>query len=319
MAESIAALNETSRWHARDVRYWSGRWDQLASLVPRFETSEFSAADDGPPNPYLRSVVRLPMTPAERPIPVGVVSHSYALAQHHCVAAKCFEGIRNAGIEPPGLKCELGLTELGEWMDLRIYFPEGYRCLVQRDGALDLRLECFNSVDGSSCLVIFLGWFRFVCSNGLVIGKTQARLREIHDVGLDLHGIPSIVADGLELVEEDRARLTRWQRTDARQLDLATWVDKSVTQAWGKNAACRVFHICSSGYDVELTQPFASGEATEKPAKPTQRVPGLPEMAENLYDVSQALSWVATLRNQAEERVKWQANVPELVEAFAKG
>jgi hypothetical protein len=85
----------------------------------------------------------------------------------------CFDGIQQAGIDPVPLRCELGLTSLGEWMNLRIYFPESHqKKLVGRaDDVMDLRLEYFNSVEGSSRLVILLGWLRFVCSNGLVIGN----------------------------------------------------------------------------------------------------------------------------------------------------
>jgi hypothetical protein len=34
----------------------------------------------------------------------------------------------------------------------------------------------------------------------------------------------------------------------------------------------------------------------------------------NLYDVGQALSWVATNRNNAEEKTRWQTEIPNLLE-----
>ena len=71
-------------------------------------------------------------------------------------------------------------------MNLRIYFPDEYDFKPLDDNPLKLRLECFNSVDGSSRLVILFGWFRLVCSNGMIIGKTIAELRDLHNQHMDL-------------------------------------------------------------------------------------------------------------------------------------
>jgi len=43
-------------------------------------------------------------------------------------------------------------------------------------------------------------------------------------------------------------------------------------------------------------------------------VPGSPNEARNLYDVGQALSWVATNRNNAEDKTQWQSEIPNLLE-----
>jgi hypothetical protein len=86
---------------------------------------------------------------------------------------------------------------------------------------------------------------------------------------------------------------------------------------WSDPAACRVYHICKAGLDVEITDPFASGEATEKPVVWGHQVPGATAPARNLFDVSQALSWVATGRNSSEEKVEWQSSVAGLIERLA--
>jgi hypothetical protein len=122
-------------------------------------------------------------------MPVAVVSRSYSLAPHRQVAALCREGLIEAGIKPEDLRYQVGLSELGEWMNFRIYFADTY-CFIDNYGQrLDLRLECFNSVDGSSRLVILFGWLRFVCANGLVIGETKIEIRERHGRGLELPSI----------------------------------------------------------------------------------------------------------------------------------
>jgi Domain of unknown function (DUF932) len=223
-----------------------------------------------------------------------------------------------AGVDLSKVRCEIGLTELDEWMNLRLYFPEYYSYRPSDHNKLDLRVEIFNSVDGSSKLTLLLGWFRFVCSNGLVIGKTLTDIRDIHNQALDLIKFEDAIASGTLFAEQDKERLANWehQPVEINEL-LRAWVDKTVSKGWGKKAACRVFHICKSGYDVEFADPFASGLASEKPVRQLGRVPGAAAPVANLYQVCQALSWVATRRLSAEERIDWQTSIPTLIEQLA--
>lgn len=314
----IEPMDEKIRWRSRDATYWAGTWDKLCEIVPRFELADFRAGDGHVPNPYMKSVIRRPRTQFEQPVPVGIVSNTYGLAQHHDVIEKCFEGIRKAGVDSSGLRCELGMTELGEWMNFRIYFPEEYNYVRRVGDRMGLRVECFNTVDGSGRLVILLGWLRFVCTNGLVIGETKTELRDIHNQGLDLGRIIGVVQQAMELVKKDLRRMRRWDLSKVDCDRIESWANNDLATAWGKKAACRVYHICDSGHDVELTDPFASGEATKKPCNRTRRVPGSPDRASNLFDVSQAMSWVATSRKNPEERLAWQIGVPKLLDRLAK-
>jgi Domain of unknown function (DUF932) len=165
-------LKEAARWRSRNVRYLSGSWEQLRRLIPEFELSDFHDSPGEPANPFLRSVIRLPVGKAERRIPVGVVSNSYMLVQHTEVGDRCLSATRKAGIDPTEVRCEVGLSELDEWMNLRLYFPDYYSYPAHDGEQLDLRVEVFNSLDGSTRLTILSGWFRFVCSNGLVISNS---------------------------------------------------------------------------------------------------------------------------------------------------
>jgi hypothetical protein len=314
----VTAVDETARWHARDVQYWAGSWEQVKGLLPTFTLEEFKAAPDGPPNPYLKAVVRQPMKKMEHAMPVATVSNHYTLAPHEEVARQCFEGMRQAGVDPMPLQCEMGLTELGEWMNLRIYFPEKYRHTAGTDDNLDLRLECFNSVDGSSRLVILLGWYRLICANGMVIGETMAELRDIHNDQLELDPIPELITAGLAKVKTELKRLKKWEKVEVKMDRVEAWVNSDLSKEWGVKAACRVYHICKDGHDVEFEDPFAKGEATEKPTKPGRPVPGSKAPVRSQYDVSQALSWVATRRSNPDERVKWQRGIPGLIHKLGK-
>jgi hypothetical protein len=295
------------------VLYRAGDWEAIQTVLPEFDLVPFTVGPGEPANPFLKAVMRRPLSAAERPIPVAVVSRNYSLAPHRHVAALCREGLVEAGIEPDDLRYEVGLSELGEWMNFRIYFADTY-CFIDNYGKkLDLRLECFNSVDGSSRLVILFGWLRFVCANGLVIGETKIEIRERHRQGLELRSIPTRIRPALEAVDADRARMNKWQSEKVSMLDIAVWTDKQVSEHWGKKAAARVFHICDSGMDVEIV-PFALGAATATSVRNLGRVPGSPERAVTKYDVLQALSYVATRRNNTEERLDRQSDIHRLLE-----
>ena len=185
MISALSILPGEAHWRSRQVRYYTGDWNSVLSVMPEFDLVSFAAGQGEPANPFLQTVMRRPLSATERPIAVGVVSHTYSLASHRDVAALCRKGIVGrgidlfeSGIDAGELRYEVGLSELGEWMNFRIYLPDQYSFTDADGQTLDLRLECFNSVDGSSRLVILFGWFRFVCSNGLVIGETKIEIKE---------------------------------------------------------------------------------------------------------------------------------------------
>jgi hypothetical protein len=57
-----------------------------------------------------------------------------------------------------------------------------------------------------------LGWFRFVCSNGLVIGKTLTEIRDTHNQALDLLKIEDAIAAGTRFAEQDKERFVEWEK-----------------------------------------------------------------------------------------------------------
>lgn len=216
-------LEETSNWKSREVKYIAGKWDQISKNIPSFELSEFSEGDAKTVNQYYKTVIRLPLTNLENRIPVGIVSNTYTLAQHTKVAELCIKGIKKCGIDVNNVRCELGLTPYGEWMNFRIYFPDEYNFAASDANPLKLRLECFNSVDGSSRLTILFGWFRFICSNGMVIGKTIRELRDIHNRHMDLTKINTIILEAMQQVHSDKKMMLKWEKIKINSKSLAKW------------------------------------------------------------------------------------------------
>jgi Domain of unknown function (DUF932) len=309
----LTLLPDQPSWRARNVSYYSGDWDAILSVIPKFELEPFRDGPDEPENPFLQTVVRMPRSKVERRMPVGVVSTNYSLARHDKVAALCREALGEVGVNLEELRYEIGLSELGEWMNFRIYFPDRDAIIDRHDEKVGLRMECFNSVDGSSRLVIFFGWLRFVCANGMVIGETRAEIRERHGQSLDLPQIAERIQSGMAAIKADRERMRQWQAQSIAISDVARWADADLSENWGRKAAARIFHICDAGMDVEIAKPFAKGDATEKPVRQLGTVLGQPPQAKTKYDVVQAMSFVASRRNNAEERTEWQISIPTLV------
>ena len=106
----IELAEEVRRWHGRDARYFRGAWSALKGLIPDFEIAPFRVGAEGPENPHLRTVVRLPITATELPIPVATVSPIYALAKHDAVAQLCIDGLRACEVVEHDLTFELGLS-----------------------------------------------------------------------------------------------------------------------------------------------------------------------------------------------------------------
>jgi hypothetical protein len=108
--------------------------------------------------------------------------------------------------------------------------------------------------------------------------------------------------------------MEQWQAAKVTIYNVGIWADDKVSAAWGKKAAARVFHICNVGRDVKFDDPFAPGNATEKPVSYLERVPGAAERASTKYDVAQALSYVATHRRNVEQPLAWQSDIPVLLQ-----
>lgn len=311
---AVVGGRERTVWRGREVSYQEAGWTELRALLPAFSLAPFSCGEDSPENPWLQTVVRSARADGIQAVPVATVSKSYSLVQHRTVAEMCRGALAAAGVDPAGMRYEVGLTELGEWMHLRIYFPKEYDFTDLHGERLSLRLECTNSVDGTARLVILMGWLRQVCSNGLVIDETRTEVKERHAAGLNLGGVDARVKAIVEAVEDDRVRMEGWQRAQVELLSIVEWVDGPLSEAWGRKAAARVLHACADGRDVRFEDPFAPGPASAKPVELLGRIPGSPERAGCVYDVVQAMAFVAASKANAEERLARLGSIAALAE-----
>jgi len=69
---TLSIVPGEAAWRARAVRYYAGDWAGILTVLPEFSLVPFNAGEDEPANPFLQTVMRKPLSAAERPIPYGL-------------------------------------------------------------------------------------------------------------------------------------------------------------------------------------------------------------------------------------------------------
>uniref|UniRef100_A0A7C4VRR5 DUF932 domain-containing protein n=1 Tax=Desulfatirhabdium butyrativorans TaxID=340467 RepID=A0A7C4VRR5_9BACT len=305
------------KWFNSPVNFHEGTLSDMRCHVPSFERRSFGLAQPDNDltrlNERLDTIVRLPFGEDNTIIPVGVVSKNYALVQHTHVLDVAMQALDAAKIALDGVKATIAITEYGERMHLSLYLPDKYHFDPGDGFPIALRLECFNSVDGTTRFRALMGWFRFVCSNGLIIGVTRSNVRRRHVGNLSLKDVDEVLRSGLRESETERKNFECWRKARITLDQIATWVNKDLLKGWGFKAAARTFHIACCGYDAKVLGQYKSNTPTAIAMQKTKRVPGAPEQCHNLFDLSQILAWLAQERRDVQEQLEWREKIPELM------
>ena len=157
-------------------------------------------------------------------------------------------------------------------------------------------------------------WLRVACMNGLMV-KENASLRKIHDmVWMKREDPGQFIRERLEnsdayfaIVQESMKRRTDLDR-------IAIWVDNVVAENWTMEAAARVFHICSTGFDGAVASARAGTPAHKHAVSSDKSVPGACAPVRTAYHAAQALSWVASRRPSVEDQIGWRNKIHQLIE-----
>ena len=201
-------------------------------------------------------------------------------------------------------------------MGISFFLPRDYSYAIGSDDTMAMRLECFNSVEGSIKFQALLGWYRFVCSNGLIVGITQSDIRHRHSGELNFRQMDAVLAKGISEAKTERKNFSKWQDWKIKPEKIQCWADDVIYKTWGLKAAARVFHIANTGVDVNINAPYKSTFPSTVNVTPTVRVPGSPARAKNAFDLSQILAWIARTRNDFQERSDWRQKIPEFMKAL---
>lgn len=215
-------------------------------------------------------------------------------------------------IDISGVDSSLLLSEYGERMQWSCSIPN--MDFDPGDGhPLVLRINCLNSVDTSTVLEITFSWYRLICSNGMMFGLKDSRLRRRHIQSLDPEDIAAYLREQLDQLPQEKSGYDIWFKTTVEPQSLTGWIDEKVAKEWGPHAAARVWNIINDGVDGEVEQ-TKNLKPHQLPITHTVAVPGANAPVRNLFHVSQALSWIAGTRNTIPERLEYVKAIPRLME-----
>lgn len=318
---AVTAANPP-KWFNSPISFCEGLPSEVRQLIPSFDRRRFALTqpDDRSSrlNENFDAIIRRPTYGDQTFVPVGVVSREYALLPHIAVLDMAVKALDKSRIPEKAVKAQLSLSEYGERMHLSLFLPEKYQFDPGDGHPMALRLECVNSVDGSTRFRVLMGWYRFVCSNGLVIGVTRFELRRRHVGEFSLSDVGKVLASGLEQAEIEKGNFEKWRETSIQRDRFAGWIDKHVLHSWGFKAAARAFQIAVSGFDAEVRGQYKDQRPTTIEMERTKRIPGTPLECTNLFDLSQILAWLAKERRDIQEQIEWREQIPLLLSAYMR-
>ena len=304
----------------------TGTLDEVLAVLPYFGRQPFVMAspnrDELGVNHYLDMVYRLPVRQSERTVPVGVVSKNYRLLDHHHILRVIQQSMATHSVDLEHVHVVGEWTVHGERAHFSIVFPPDELFTVrgvESNDEMRFRIEIFNSVDGSSRLMVVAGWLRFVCSNGLILGTALMQLQQQHRQQLEVEDLRRRVGEAIASAQSDRATLTRWISTRVNETKLIPWVDEEVFELWGLKAAVRTLGIATGGRDCEPVGDLKNRKPSSMKTRTTSEeyVPGVDAPVTNLFGVSQVLSWIAGQRADLSEDLQWRSQVHQLVAKLA--
>lgn len=260
----------------------------------------------------------MPLSQPELETPVGTVSKHYTLVQHTDLFERACDALRAASIDLQKVSGQLTLSAYGSKMVLTFTLPDSFDFDPGDGHVLKLSYHCVNSVDGQCRLRIMLGWFRFICGNGLVVGTAQLSQRFVHNEFLDLPDLTAILTEGLKSAEKDRASFMKWIGMPIERNRLVKWIDGRLREELGPLAAARVHLICETGQDGRFAKPAEKAPPHRKSMIQTGCVPGAPKKAENAYHIAQALAWVARGRRDIQDQLDGMIAIPKLMGALLR-
>ena len=332
-------FRQKRKWHGRKVYITKGSMSELFLKVPHFTREPYAIVGEG--NPYLDMIIRNRMSNThEHEIPVAIVSKKYKLVQHHELFDVLGGVLLSTGLDPNGLASELCLTEFGERMWLSVTLPA--YCFESPTSThfhpgdthdMNLTVNVLNSVDKTTTLEVNLLWYRLVCSNGLVYGKNfKIKLKHNPSALYIADEIEKFLQSQLKQADKQQQQLRFWFEKPICIQELAPaspeavpieqWLEKSVSNKWGTYAAARIYHIAKTGCDGRFVNkgkkkgaPY--NELTIDPRSIT-KVPGAFPHARNAYDMSQALSWIASQQGSIQTQFKKMMEIQLLMRALLR-
>jgi len=161
----------------------------------------------------------------------SIVSKEYKVIRHE-QAIDALEGVIDEAPDLGTPSVKTSFYNEGARM-LRTYRFKKIAVEIRPMDWIHLQLLLYNSYDLTWPLIVILGAFRFVCANGLVVGKEFFQFRKRHVVEIDRMDFKDQVTTALKRFE-DQTR--SWREWATRPLSLETYGKVMKAMEFGKRA-----------------------------------------------------------------------------------
>jgi hypothetical protein len=210
----------------------------------------------------------------DKGLPLAIVSKSYALISHCDAVESLKEALQRIDKEINVYPAEIYIGDSGAKLGLRLVLSD----IVMNPGdnhPVAGRIELLNSVDRTLPLRLTMGYFRFVCSNGMIIENATTNLLEIHKKGqVDQVKLDEVVAGGLARLKTKSWTLEAMCETKIPKGFIADLL-KRIRKVWGKSEAAAIEGVWAEGIYRKV------------------EVPGINVPALNVYDIYNTLTWIS--------------------------
>lgn len=308
-------------WGSSEIKELTGTFDDVYSRLPTFSQRAATTQLDSTHSQIVnksRDIIVCDQSSQWEPVPVGMVSQRYQLLQHTDLLTGVMESLSRIGINPSSIYIEAYLSEYGERASFLIELPRDFVFDPGDGREITPTLFCLNSVDGSFAFKLQVLLVRAICKNGMFIGEEISKFKHKHTKGLDRNFLLEYVTECLNSIANNRLMLEEWVQTKVPEQSFFDWINVAVCDAWGVTAAARTFHIATRGKDVEIDRnDKAETKASERNVSDMGIVPGANTPFNNLYDISQALSWVASNNTNINKQLERQQDVKKLIDTLA--
>ena len=352
------ALTPSNRmWRNRDTLEGEGSISTLRQEIPQFEDSPFQIGNRPNEYLRLiaREPLDSDPLPERDHVPVAAVSNQYRLVQHDEVIENVLKALEKFAPNPQSLDAKLRLSKYGARMWVTILLPNWE--LDPGDGyPIFLTLNCFNSVDKSIAVRIQLAWHRNV-SDTKMMGRELRKIHdqsfetwEIED--FLKYQFKRLSAEQNIYKEWNKTEVywnsvVNWiNKTVAKKWGAHIAVRAYQIAKTGKDVEIeKVYHIIKENNKIEeiklgrgplqleesdfitdnesigraeLDHMLRNIQARFIRVRTIGEVPGLFIPVDNVYHISQVLSWLASERETVEGQLVRLNQIPALMDALLR-
>lgn len=262
-------LESARRKTVHPHEWYRGSFEQVKEHVPgKFSITPFK--HNGQENPLYSLIYN------QDGMPVSVVSKSYSMVQHKDLVGaleKAFEKIdRNIDIYPT----EVYLGDYGCKFGIRVILPD----MIYDPGddkPIAPRVEMVNSMDRTLPFRLTMGYFRFVCANGLAWGGIGGiNIIKVHTLNrVDRVNISEAIGQGLG---ELPGMVRKFEMMNETKISdgFTSSLKENIRARWGQKEASEIDKVWKSGVYRKV------------------RVPGIGVPVSDIWDIFNVLRWIPT-------------------------